>query len=192
MKPIVLLICCIAFMRTGFSQNWSQEQLNAANTAKAANYLTQVEKDVVLYLNLARLYPQQFVTIELKNLLSNRNLTRYQRSLIADLNKRSSAPALQADAQLFEYANCFAKESGEKGIVGHKRVNCSKIPGAYAECCSYGMETGKSIVLQWLVDQDVPSLGHRINCLNAEYQKIGIKVHPHKVWTKCAVADFTP
>jgi uncharacterized protein YkwD len=52
------------------------------------------------------------------------------------------------------------------------------------------MDTGKDIILQLLIDDDVPSLGHRINCLNKEYTKIGVSVQPHKKWDTCAVIDM--
>ena len=52
------------------------------------------------------------------------------------------------------------------------------------------MHTGKDIVMQLLIDHDVPSLGHRINCLNKEYTKIGVSVQPHIKWDICAVIDM--
>jgi len=50
--------------------------------------------------------------------------------------------------------------------------------------------TSKDIVLQLLIDHDVPSLGHRINCLNKDYSKIGVSVQNHLKWDTCAVIDM--
>jgi uncharacterized protein YkwD len=52
------------------------------------------------------------------------------------------------------------------------------------------MDTGKDIVLQLLIDHDVPSLGHRINCLNKAYTKVGVSVQKHINTDICAVIDM--
>ena len=57
-------------------------------------------------------------------------------------------------------------------MKNEERIKCND--GNYAECCSYGMHSAKDIVMQLLIDHDVPSLGHRENCLNNEYSKIGV------------------
>jgi uncharacterized protein YkwD len=114
--------------------------------------------------------------------------SEYRKSLIVHLEAMESVSALVFATELYENAKCFAKEQGEAGTTGHKRINCPK--GNYAECCSYGMDKGIDIAMQWLIDHSVPSLGHRIICLDGKYTKIGISVNTHKVWKNCAVADF--
>jgi hypothetical protein len=52
------------------------------------------------------------------------------------------------------------------------------------------MDTGKDIALQLLIDDEVPSLGHRINCLSKSYTKIGVSVNFPKKWGICAVIDM--
>lgn len=194
MKTIVLfLIVCFTCSLT-FAQGWTNTQLETANTAKDVALLTSVEKDAIKYLNLARLYPQDFAKFEVASYhapakygdyLKN---SPYTKSLLSDLNKATPAPALYFDNDAYENAKCFAIEQGLAGQEGHTRINCKK--GNYAECCSYGMDTGLDIVMQWLIDHNVASLGHRINCLNKSYKKIGLSVQYHKVWGKLAVADM--
>jgi uncharacterized protein YkwD len=41
-----------------------------------------------------------------------------------------------------------------------------------------------------LIDDDVPSLGHRIICLDKEYTRVGVSVQPHKNWDVVAVLNF--
>lgn len=185
-----LFICSV----TSFAQAWTATQIETANTAKDVAMLTKVEKDAIMYINLARLYPQDFAKLELQyyngpakysNYLKN---SSYKASLLTELNKATPISALYFDADAYEAAKCFAIEQGLAGQTGHTRINCKK--GNYAECCSYGMDTGLDIVMQWLIDHDVPSLGHRINCLNKSYKKIGLSVQYHKVWGKLAVADM--
>lgn len=194
MKTALLLfvICFCNFC--GFTQGWTAAQLDSANTARDIPQLTTVEKDAIKYINLARLYPQEFAKYEVENYkgpskygdyLKN---SPYIKSLLTDLNKATALPPLFFDLGAYENAKCFAIEQGLAGQEGHIRIKCEK--GNYAECCSYGMETGLDIVMQWLIDHNVPSLGHRINCLNKSYKKIGLSVQYHKKWAKVAVADM--
>jgi uncharacterized protein YkwD len=194
MKTLPLLFLCFSFSLISFSQSWTDEQLNSANTAAHINYLTQVEKETIMYINLARMYPQQFVQYEVQNYFGPENSgdyvknSSYRQSLINELNTKTAAQPLRSDETIYNYAKCFAIESGDNGIVGHTRINCPS--GLYAECCSYGMPTGKDIALQWLIDDNIPDLGHRKNCMNPAYAKIGVSFHTHTKWTYCAVADF--
>lgn len=192
-RTLLFLGICFSGLLT-FAQGWTATQLETANTAKDINILTSVEKDAIKYINLARLYPQDFAKFEVVNYkgpskygdyLKN---SPYFKSLLNDLSKASAVQALYFDNAAYENAKCFAIEQGLAGEEGHTRINCKK--GNYAECCSYGMDTGLDIVMQWLIDHNVPSLGHRINCLNKSYKKIGLSVQYHRKWGKLAVADM--
>lgn len=193
MKSITLLILLISF--TNFAQTWTNEELTKANTLAKITDLTEVEKEAVMYINLARMYPKKFVDIEVKkyqppnqayvNLLED---SPYIESLIDELNELEPTAPYVYDEDLQEFASCFAAEQGASGYMGHKRKKCAA--GNYAECCAYDMATGKHIAMQLLIDHDIPSLGHRINCLNPKYSKIGIGVADHSKATICAVLDM--
>jgi len=197
MKKIITLSCIILFL-IKFSlfnaQNWTNTQILEANTAKDIEYLTKVEKECVMYINLCRLYPKEFLKHELLNYYGPKKYrdylkdSKYRKSLINLLNTMKPINALFFDIEAYNNAKCFAKELGEAGIRGHTRINCIK--GNYAECCSYGMHTSKDIVMQLLIDHNVPSLGHRMICLNKKYTKIGVSVHPHIKSDVCAVIDI--
>ena len=58
------------------------------------------------------------------------------------------------------------------------------------ENCGYAKYNGKDLVNQLLVDQDVPSLGHRDNILNAKYTKIGVGVDAHPTYETVVVVDY--
>ena len=92
------------------------------------------------------------------------------------------------DESLYLLANCFALESGASGAVGHHRIKCKQ--GFDAECCSYGFNTGREIVIQLLVDAGVPSLGHRKICLDNSMCNIGINIQLHAKYEYCCVLDF--
>ena len=89
---------------------------------------------------------------------------------------------------MFWLASCFAKESGEAGLVGHNRISCFE--GFEAECCDYGHNEGKDIAISLLIDHDVPSLGHRKICLDESYDKVGASIKSHKTYGSCCVVDF--
>lgn len=195
MKKISIICCFFFFVLSCLGQNWTQDQLNYANTGMNAAYLGNVEKDAIMYINLARLYPQQFINAEhlqsytgpaeyggyLKN-------SPYIPSLISDLSRRSQAQRLVLDLTIYNYSRCFAIEAGNNGLENHNRLNCPK--GLYAECLALGMQTGKDIALGWLIDHNTPGLGHRTACLNATYSKIGICFYSHIKWRHCTVANF--
>ncbi len=88
-----------------------------------------------------------------------------KRSLIADLNKITAVAALKPDKVMFDLALCFAKASGEKGQVGHDRSATGCAAGYAAENISYGDLNTLDVFMSLLIDEGVPSLGHRTNCL---------------------------
>lgn len=190
MKKIIFLFFIVIRSLAGFAQDWTDEQLDKANTAVDVSILTADEKEAIMYINLARLYPKEFVQIELED-VSDLYIENpaYTRSLIADLNAATPVGVLYFDNSLYELAKCFAKESGDKGTVGHKRKKC-RSDGFAAECCSYGEKTGWDIAFQWLIDDNIKLLAHRKICLDNAYTKIGLKIYKHKKYGVCAVADF--
>jgi uncharacterized protein YkwD len=176
------------------AQNWTTAQIEKANTAKNIEYLTTTEKECILYINLCRLYPKDFLKYEVVNYYGTEKYgdyvknSSYRQSLMNLLNYMQPVDPLYFDNEAYKNAKCFAIEQGKAGTTGHTRIACKD--GNYAECCSYGMDTGKDIVLQLLIDHDVPSLGHRVNCLNKAYTKVGVSVQKHINTDICAVIDM--
>jgi uncharacterized protein YkwD len=189
----LLLALCSAF--TGDqAQVWTAEELAAANTAKNARYLDSTEQAIVMYCNLARMYPKKFSAIEVSNYVGTieqpdqyRN-SQNRRSLMADLQHMTPVAALQPDSLLTEMATCFQLELAASGNTGHKRIRCTE--DYLAENCSFGKYRAKDIVLQLLIDEGVASLGHRKNILNAGYSALGVAFGDHKKYRKCTVMDF--
>jgi len=177
------------------AQSWTPQQLKKANTAEHATYMNQTERDVIMYINLARLYPIQYLKIEILGQVEAEESdsyfkgAKYISSLIRHLRSMKPTHALVPDPKMYESVKCFSKESGEKGIVGHDRITCKKFNFS-AECCFYGLSDAREIVAGWLIDEDVPSLGHRMICLDERYGSIGVSLHPHVKWDICTVADF--
>lgn len=174
--------------------DWTNEQLEKANTAKNIDFLTQIEKETIMYINLARLYPKQYFSLELEDYNGTQENKTYlqnstfKASLIKTLDTIKPVEALIIDPYQYDLAKCFAVESGEKGIRGHDRKKCKD--GYDAECVSYGMTNGKDIAMQLLIDHNVSSLAHRGICLNQKYATVGIFKYDHSKNGTRAVLDF--
>ncbi|HTF81866.1 MAG TPA: CAP domain-containing protein [Cytophagales bacterium] len=173
---------------------WTAEELSNAHTAVNSLYHDEVEKETILYLNLARLYPKKFAQVEVTpydgtpKYVNYVKGSKYKSSLIKELRSMKAVPALLPDSLMADNADCFAKESGVAGITGHKRIKCPKLN--LAECCSYGMDKGRDIALQLLIDEKVASLGHRKICLDPSYSKIGVGFASHIKWGVCCVLEI--
>lgn len=194
-RYLLLIFCCLLTTVTT-AQTWTQAEINSANTAADVAVLTKEEKDVILYMNLARMYPQKFARVEVEpydgGAMYGHYLvgSSYKASLLVELNRLTPLDPLYFDMSMYEYAKCWAIESGQLGIIGHDRITCSK--GFFAECCQYGAkQDGRIAVLSLLIDHDVPSLGHRKNILNRDLGKAGPSIQPHKKYGYCCVIDYT-
>ena len=182
-------------IKSQISSEWKNKELINANTVENTDYLNDIEKEAVIVLNLARLYPKKFIKYELRDYLGLVSLygdylskSRYKSSLIGKMTHMSPSQKIYPDSSLQQLAECFAKEKSKYGSIGHDRKNCDD--GYLAECLSYGMFTGKQIILQLLIDHNVPSLGHRKICFDREYQFIGISETKHSKYSTCCVLDF--
>src|SRR5438552_1341912 len=64
--PIIKKLICLFLVAFTLQVNgqtistWTAEQVANASTANEITYLTSVEKEAVMYINLARLYPKLF------------------------------------------------------------------------------------------------------------------------------------
>lgn len=191
----IIKIFCIIFLynQSLFAQAWTAEQLDEANTAKQYDFLSAEEREIVQYINLCRLYPKQFANNEIKSYkgipgIKYKGLAKYKASLIKELNSRKPCDALEFDENMYDDAECYAKEISVNKRTLHQRKDCEK--SRYAENLYFGNRDGKTIVLEWLIDCGIATLGHRKNCLNKLYGGIGVKMDTHFEYVKCAVGEF--
>ena len=204
MKAVFLLII-IAVSFTFKAQpidNIPKNLYERANTAKNADYLSKEEKEVVLYMNLARLDGKWFIKniIEKNKEFVNQNSKRYVNSLIKDLKSTPELKALNPSKNLTRAARYHAKDMGKTGKTGHrssdgtetfKRIKRFAKGGYMAENCQYGYYEPLKIVLDLLIDDGIHSLGHRKNILNKNYTYVGVAIEPHKKYGVNCVQDFS-
>lgn len=176
---------------------WKDPKYAACNTARSVKYLTPLEKEVIYILNLVRRYPNQFnasIVAKWPNNTMRKELfnNEFYKSLVTDLKAMKAVGLLKADSIAWVSAQCHAFSSGQTGYVGHTRQTeaCIKKERFYGECCQYGWDKAIFIVMGLLIDENVPSLGHRKICLDPGYKSVGVSNQPHATYGTNTVLDF--
>lgn len=180
-----------------------------------AAYLSKLENEVLQEMNLARTAPQTYAklledyrnTFEGKlvkrpgdvDLLTNEGTDAVDEAISA-LKSQSPVGALRPSKGMSLAAKDHVKDTGPKGMTGHNGADGSNLQTrlnrhgkwdvAIAENISYGMKTGRSVVIQLIVDDGVSSRGHRTNMFGEKYQRAGIACGPHKVYGIMCVQTF--
>ena len=115
---------------------------------------------------------------------------------------RASKPiaALTEFAPLDQTADDFVREQGPRGGMGHVGLDGSQpwtrmqrrttgLTG-FGEANAYGPTDARSVVMGLLVDDGVPSRGHRQNLLNPVFKYAGVGCGRHATYKKMCVIDL--
>jgi hypothetical protein len=173
------------------------------NTAKNESYLNDIEIQLFYFTNLARINPALFRNTYLKKYLpetftSQKSSSEYENSLNEDLLRMTPKPLLFPDKDLWKAALAHAEDLGNSGLTGHNstdgtycfdRIKTIAGKDASSENCAYGPNRSFSILMLLLIDEGIPSKGHRYNQLG-ESKLAGIAHRPHKVYGWNTVFDF--
>lgn len=136
-------------------------------------FLTQEEKDVIQWLNIARMYPKWFLYFRK---IRNTDPIYTKTLLLTMMLMKPIEKKLIPDKKLWTGAQCHAQTSGKVNYIGHKRQD-PKCKKAYnAEAIHYGGGNGAYKVERLLVDKGVPGLGHRKSILNPRYHFVGVSI----------------
>lgn len=201
------LLGCLSFIQpafkpsgasplSGFSSKWDDPKYLQCNTAANVKYMNEKEKELIYILNLLRSNPGLFANTVVQQYPKYIGMEDLQdvdeyRSLLVTLGKLKPLPLLYPDSLCYASAQCHAYSSGQSSYVGHERKDkdCEIKEYFDGECCDYGHDTPLAILMSLLIDEDVPTLGHREICLNL-YKKIAVSIQPHKSYETIAVLDF--
>ena len=203
MKLLSLITCTwlLAFMHLNLAGQTIDASIpEACNTGKNTPYLSDEEKQVLMYLNIARAHPKEFLAYYLPGAAKTLNEDKVPeyKSLVKELKSMKSVSMLDPDEGLTRVAKEHAEDMGTNGKMGHKsskgksyeeRLKAYK-GKAIAENCDYGYSDPVLIVTHLLIDSKEGSLGHRKNILNAAYNSAGISIQPHKIYKFNCVMDF--
>ena len=166
------------------------ESFNAdTNSAAKTTWMSAHDREVLYWLNVARLDPAGFFQRFLQKPLENDPSNSYLSSLREKMYAMDPVSALVPDRALYESALCHAQSSGKSGYVGHARVSAQCRKKYTGECCSYGAQSPLGVVMQLLIDEGVPGLGHRMLCLLDGFRKIGVATAPHLRYGTTTVLD---
>jgi uncharacterized protein YkwD len=122
---------------------------------------------------------------------------------IAFLNAATALDALEWDQYLGFAAKDLAVAQGPTGETGHtspaadgsttmtsRIAKYGQFIGTVGENIAYGTEGGRKIVLQLIIDDGVPSRGHRTNIFKAEYKYLGAFTAAHTTYRTETVIDY--
>ncbi len=205
--PKFLLICFFLWYAVGlFGQGyidypksgkhmWTRKEWRSANTARFSIYMSRQTRQSIRFMNLSRMYGDKFVIVYLDSIPEKNG---YVLSLINTLERRKSAPPLRPSPNLWGAALSHAIISGITGTEGHQGFNARififqpfSFGNMTGENCDYGARKGLDIALDLLIDEGVPSLGHRKNILDPEFARVGGARFLHRGYTWNAVYDYS-
>lgn len=191
---VIESFCCFkGFESKDLFSHFTKEQLKAANTAENYGKLSKEEKEVVQIANLFRMYPSkisdEYLTPYFKK--NKKEVNNYTKSLLNDLKKAKPCAVLLPEDICMKSALSHAEKMGKSGKTGHDGMSKRLKPYGFAgENCDYGHDKALDIIMSLMIDEGVPSLGHRKNILDADYTHIGVSIKPHKKYGDNCVMDF--
>lgn len=212
---IILLLTLLEFAsptKQIQEKSWPDE----LSTAKNANYLKELEQQVIHELNKVRSNPKRFANDyleELRAAYSGRIYTypgqdpvksqegiRPLEECIQILKQTEPMPILNPAEGLAKAANDLAADQQKNGGIGHIARNGStpqKRIEKYgdwdtcsAEDITYGSFEARQIVIALLIDDGVPDRGHRKNILNPCFRFIGVANRTHPSYLSICVIDY--
>ena len=186
------------------------------DTARDVTYLTTVEKDVILELNMVRTNPASYAEKYVKPMqkLYDGNELQYPGEITIITNEgidavkecynvlKSAKPVglLYPSLGMSKAAKDLVADQGPTGETGHEasdgsspfdRMNRYGQWETYAgENVDYGNNIAQRIVLSLIIDDGVSSRGHRKNIMNPAFAVIGIATGKHKVYRHMCVMDL--
>jgi uncharacterized protein YkwD len=109
---------------------------------------------------------------------------------LAFLQRTAAQPPLRLAPCASAAAADHVRDQGPRGLTGHvgsdgsnpsQRVSRrSGAPAYCGEVISYGSQTARDVVIDFLVDDGVPSRGHRKQLVDGRYRTLGAASGPHQ------------
>lgn len=195
------------------SPKWKPEIID---TTAGADYLTKTEREVIIELNMMRTDPPAYARhfLEPMKPLYRGKLLKYPGEIAISTSEGVAAleecikalSGVKPLRPLFPKkgltlaARDHAADQAETGAIGHAgsdgSTTVSRIERhgkwniSIGENIDYGNDDARRIVAALLIDDGVPSRGHRKNMLDAGFRFVGVAAGSHKVYRHMCVMDF--
>lgn len=176
---------------------------------------SELERTVVAEMNLARTQPAVYADLLAKRrahyqgtiyrlpgaafgLKSREGVAAVDEAITA-LRRQRPLPPLAWDDGLAAAARDLAKLQERSGDLGHgagsmeMRVRIERYGDwleTIGENIAYGPDQGREVVLQLLIDDNVPGRGHRKNIFDAAFRVAGVGCAAHPQFETVCVIDF--
>lgn len=186
--------------------------LSVLDTARDADYMADIEKDVILEMNMARSNPAKYAELYIQPRTKKFNGKIYGGNLqtnegVAVVNECIKFMQTQKPLTLLnpskgltqaakDHANTqsLTDKTGHTGTDGSDPFKRMKKYGSYktaGENISYGSKTAREIVVTLLIDDGVKSRGHRKNIMNKDFDVAGVGfANKHKLYGCECVLDY--
>ena len=192
--------------------------ISVLDTAANTEYLTDLEKDVILEMNKARTNPKKYAELYIQPRLSYYSGKYYSapgqatkpteegaaavHECIAVLNRVAAAGILKPEPGLSRAAKAHAADQGKTGHTGHtgsdrsstemriKRYGKFNGSWAWAENIAYGPVTGRDIVCNLLINDGISDRSHRTSLLDKDFTQTGVGAGHHPRYFAICVITY--
>ena len=186
-----------------------------SRSGEEAKFLSPLENSVVREINMARTAPKDYASLlEQCRKYYNKKILRLPGKTpiltkegvravveaIRFLHSLQPLPPLIPSEGMSLGARDHVKDQGSAGSSQHKgsdgsqpsdRVNrYGTWENSIGENISYGSNQARDIVMGLIIDDGVPSRGHRKNIFNSNFNVIGVACGPHPVYRTVCVITF--
>lgn len=210
--PLLVSVCLLSFAAPASTHPDTPEN----NSTSRPDYLSPLEKELLDEMNLARTEPQKYAVFveEYKRLYEGKRLLRPGRKplvtfdgveavdeAIGFLRAAKALPPFEISKGICQAARDHANDLGLKGIMGHKGSDGS-LPNArldrygrwestIGETILYEVSTAREMVIALIIDDGVPTRGHRNNIFNPDYRIAGLSISAPATTAARGVIDYT-
>jgi len=194
---------------------WRKKVDNATISSENGYQLTRMEREVIRELNYARTRPAEYAKhlIQLREYYSGVLLKQPNKipvrtnegvaavdEAIQYLQRVAPVSGLKSSIGMSLAARDHVVDQQKSGQTGHTGGDESEPferlerygvwDGISGENIAYGDESARMIVMQLIIDDGVPSRGHRENIYNPEFRIAGTAIGTHPVYRTMCVITF--